>query len=258
MINSYWSNSRFADFVRGTKKPKAGTMQVWDAWERDARAAHPVRYWITETAFDAVQSRLNRLAEVPENIGIYFYNRFVSRSHVLSSPKLKPGKYYEINERVINCMFEALVDYVEVECAHANHEYDYRAAGTMPPFSTWQSVFMHVAGRRWRHPQAGIDRLLWEASLVTDMDYGVAPGDPEWNQPTHQATRAQEALALYMWWQHTRPARPDPYAEVPVNGRINRGNMAGHLRRVEITEEYAAEDVEMMVRLTRLVDNLWT
>ena len=249
MIHSYWSNSRFADFVRGSKKPKAGSAQLWETWESQARAAHPLRYWIVETGFDLVQHLFTKISLIPENVVIYLYNRFVSRSHVLSSSNLRAGKYYEIENRVLNCMFDTLVDYVEVECAHANHEYDYRAAGTMPP-TEWASVLLAIRGRRWRHPRAGIDRLLWEASLVNDMDYGAAPGDPEWNQPTFQALRAQEALALYMWWKHTRPARRDPYS-------LQRG-LAAHLDGFLIEEQHDAEDVEMMVRLVRILKSLWT
>ena len=41
----YWSCTKFADWLRGTKKLYAGTGKEWDEWDKKAKAAHSFRYW---------------------------------------------------------------------------------------------------------------------------------------------------------------------------------------------------------------------
>lgn len=37
MRRDYWSCTKFADWLRGTPKLKAGTVEEWNAWEKVAR-----------------------------------------------------------------------------------------------------------------------------------------------------------------------------------------------------------------------------
>lgn len=254
---NYWSNTRFADFVRGCGKPRAGTTAAWEAWEKQARQKHPIRYWIAEEGFDAVQRALHVIPNKWDELGTYLYNRLVSRNHVLRSDELKPGEYYEVSHRMLHCMFDTLVRYVEVESAHGNYEYWREPRPNAAP-GTWTSVAMALFGRRWSNPAAGVNRLLWEAELVTDEDYGVEPGDPRYNQPTDQALVAMEVLALYMWWKHTRPSRLDPYADLTSDDVRFPRTITGHLDRIAVSDQNDQEDDEMLVRLARLSRSLWT
>ena len=45
--SSYWSCSKFADWIRGTPKPGAGTVEEWDDWRETAKVK-AVRYWLAE------------------------------------------------------------------------------------------------------------------------------------------------------------------------------------------------------------------
>ena len=48
MRSKYWSNSAFADWIRGTDKIKVGTGKQWNAWEKQAKTFSPIRYWLAE------------------------------------------------------------------------------------------------------------------------------------------------------------------------------------------------------------------
>ena len=45
---NYWSCSKFADFIRGEKKPFALSWEDWEKWRADNKKKHPCRYWIAE------------------------------------------------------------------------------------------------------------------------------------------------------------------------------------------------------------------
>lgn len=47
----------------------------------------------------------------------FIYN-WLRNSHVLYHPELKVGEYYEIDDKFLYCNFQALVDFVEIECSN--------------------------------------------------------------------------------------------------------------------------------------------
>ena len=40
----YWNCSRFADFIRGEKKPFALQWGKWDEWKKEQRKKRPIRF----------------------------------------------------------------------------------------------------------------------------------------------------------------------------------------------------------------------
>jgi hypothetical protein len=274
---NYWSCSRFADWLRGTPKLGAGTRQQWRAWRKAAKETHPIRFWIVEEGLDYLQNFVNWPADRLNDVRYYVNNRWITRSHALTAhPRdIKPGSWCDVGSRFLPCLFNELVDFVEIEQAWHHVAWDEKARER---FKTpwWRKGWLRL--RVWRCPDAGVAYLQWAANLKLDHHMGTDPGDPEYNQPTPQALAAREILELYMWWTVERPARPDPYdasgwtkyceqrregnrdffdfedrsAEEAEQGRVS----SGRLHAIEA--EYEQEDTDMLVRLIRVRDHLWT
>jgi hypothetical protein len=277
MRNNYWSCSAFADWLRGTAKLQAGTGREWRLWEQQAKTTHPVRYWIVEEGLDAVQNIVNWPADRLNDIRYYVNNRWVTRTHALTAHRrdIRPGEWCDVGNRFLPCLFNELVDFVEVEQAwhHVLWDDEARKQYHVP---WWRSGWLRW--RTWRCPEAGLAHLDWAAGLVMDEGWGVEPDDPNYGKPTHQALAAQEIRTLYQWWTQVYCNRPDPYDASGWSAycdlRRDKGyhlldlednteeekqmSDAAHEKLREIEEAYEREDEEMMIRLIRVRHGLWT
>ena len=273
---NYWSCSPFADWVRGTPKKGALTSDGWAEWEDEAKRYHPVRYWLAEEGLSYLQDFVTWPVRKIYDVKYYINNRWVTRTHSLTAHArdIKPGNWCDVGNRFLPCLFNELVDFVEIESAWSHIAWGDKEARAKydPPF--WASGWFRW--RTWRCPQAGIDHLDWAMGLA-NTDW-CEPDDPEYGKPTGQALRAKEIKELYMWWTVTYRARPDPYdasgwTEYCEKARIlNDGRLFGSKKTPELEElstrshellqkietEYAAEDEAMMIRLIKARDSLWT
>ncbi len=277
---NYWSCSKFADWIRGIKKGAAKTGRGWRDWERDGKKLHPVRFWIAEEALDAVQNFIWWPVDKLYDIKYYINNRWVSRTNSLTAhPRdIKPGQWCDVGNRFLPCLFNELVDYVEVELAWwhiAWSKKDEKAKYNAPFWATgW------FRWRTWRCPQAGLDNLSWQRDLVwNEEEFGA--NDKNIGKPTYQAIKAQEILALYKWWTEVYPNRPDPHdaggwSAVCDRRRLKDGGGIGLFNDEDetpaerretmkalklsqkIEEQYDKEDDEMLIRLIKIRKNLWT
>ena len=270
---NYWSCTKFAEWIRGTEKPKAETGEGWDAWYKMAAAAHPIRYWIAEEALDAIQNFIWWPVDKVYEMKYYINNRWVTHTHALTAhPRDIPrGEWRDVGNRFLPCLFNELVDFVEVELAWWHIAWDQEAkAKYKAPF--WASGWFRW--RTWRCPEAGLDNLDWQLRLRVDEN------DPN-SEPTQQAKNAQEILDLYNWWTQVYPNRPDPYEasgwtaiceeERQANGgKLNLGSLGGgspaqrkrmdraHKMIDKMEREWEKEDEQMMIRLIRVRGSLWT
>ncbi len=275
-MRNYWSCSPFANWLRGTAKPSSATGRGWREWKQAAQASHPIRYWIVEEGLDAVQNFLNWPADRWNDVRYYINNRWITRSHALTAhPRdIRPGNWCDVGNRFLPCLFNELVDFVEVEQAwhHVAWDKAARAKFAVPWHRRWFRF------RTWRSAEAGLAYLDWASSLKLDTHMGVDPGSAEYGEPTHQALAAREIKELYMWWREIYPNRPDvhdasgwsEYCEM----RRNKGYEILDLedktpaeaeqcrtaldKSQEIEAAYEAEDEAMMIRLIRVRDSLWT
>lgn len=277
MRSNYWSCTKFADWIRGIEKGGAKTGRGWREWEAEGRQLHPVRYWIAEEALDAVQNFIWWPVDKIYNIKYYINNRWVTRTHCLTAhPRdIRPGQWQDVGNRFLPCLFNELVDFVEVELAwwHLAWSPEERVKYNMP---WWAVGWWRI--RTWRCPQAGLDNLAWQANLVAKEDMGLQPGDKGYGEPTYQAIKAKEILALYKWWKEVYPNRPDVHDAsgwtAYCNMRRERGDHMLDLedrtpeesemaraaldKSREIEEAYDNEDEDMMIRLIKIRQSLWT
>lgn len=272
MRSVYWSNTQFAEWIRGTPKPEAATSDGWNAWYKLAKAAHPFRYWLAEEALDAVQKFIWWPVDKLHDIKYYINNRWVTRTHALTAhPRDIPrGQWFDVGNRFLPCLFNELVDFVEVELAWNHVVWNEEArAQYKPPF--WATGWFRW--RIWRSAEAGLDSLEWQRRLTEDEN------DPE-SGPNRQAKNAQEILDLYNWWTQVYPARIEPmeasgWSKLCDEARDKAGGgwMSGlntkdpdlrkrmnkaHKVMNRMEKEYEQEDEQMMIRLIRVRHALWT
>ena len=275
MRSTYWSCSKFADWVRGTPKLSAGTSEQWDEWRQKAQGYNPVRFWIAEEALDAVQNFIHYPTDKLNDVRYYINNRWVSRSHSLTAhpQDIKPGQWQDVGNRFLPCLFNELVDFVEIEQAWHTCMWDEEARKKYSP-PWWRSGWLRW--RTWRCPEAGLAYLDW-AMTLTNKEF-IEEGEKE--EPTYQAKAAKEIKELYLWWTTTYRNRPDPYevsgwtAYCELSRLQNGGKLSWdgskdskelerasklalkELRKIEAA--YEKEDEQMMIRLIKIRQSLWT
>lgn len=273
----YWSCSPLADWIRGTNKLNAGTAEEWNEWTTRAQMKHNFRYWVAEEALGDIQDFVTWPIRSLYSIKYYINNRWVSRTHSLTSHArdIKPGDWCDVGNRFLPCLFNELVDFVEIEQAWSHIAWGDKTARAKydPPF--WASGWFRW--RTWRCPQAGVDHLDWEMTLTNEE---FLDEDKKGEAVlTSQAIRAKELKELYTWWTVTYRNRPDPhdasgwsaYCEslrnehgdnwIGMNSKDPASKKASNkamklLSKIE--KAYEKEDTEMLIRLIKIRQSLWT
>lgn len=277
-MRNYWSCSKFADWLRGTPKPKAETGKGWNIWRENAKKAHEFRYWLAEEGLDRIQDFILYIPDKIYAVKYYINNRWITRTHSLTAhPRdIHRGEWCDVGNRFLPCLFNELVDFVEVELAwwHLVWEGKEKRAKYNAPW--WRFGWWNV--RLWRCRQAGLDNLEWQRNLKYDDSYCVEPTDEKFGKPTDQAIKAQEILDLYTWWTEVYPNRPDPMKVSGWSAICDRERAEGRdLLDLESRNEqeaaekkaaldmcsvieaaYEKEDEEMLIRLIKVRHALWT
>jgi hypothetical protein len=279
--SKYWSCSKFADWLRGTKKLSAGTAEQWDDWTTSAQMKHNFRYWLAEEGLSHLQDFVTWPIRKIYDVKYYINNRFVTRTHALTAHArdIKPGQWCDVGNRFLPCLFNELVEFVEVELAWWQIAWADPAEKAKYKAPFWATGWFRW--RTWRCPQAGLDNLKWQSKLRHSVDDGWTEGDPNIGLPTPQAVKAQEVLDLYRWWKEVYPTRPDPhdasgwskYCELKrqehgetglsfmkesTNPETRALGNAALAKTHEIEQSYDDEDTEMLIRLIKVRHGLWT
>ena len=277
--SNYWSCTPFADWLRGTNKLGAATAEEWDKWHTTAKIKHNFRYWLAEEALDAVQDFITWPVRKLYDIKYYINNRWVTRTHSLTAhPRdIKPGQWQDVGNRFLPCLFNELVDFVEVELAwwHIAWDDDARKQFQAPWYARgW------FRWRTWRNAECGLANIEWQRNLRWTANE-VGEDSPEVGKLTYQAVKAQEILDLYTWWTTTYRNRLDPHDASGWNSyceaarEANGGNLwlslsedknpelkkmsnIAHEKLQEIEAKYEQEDEDMMIRLIKIRNSLWT
>ena len=235
------------DRLRGTKMPPHETLEGWKSWKQQAMLAHPFRYWFVESLIPKVaRTTLLPLAAL-SSFKYYLYNRFVAKTHTLTSRSLQKGIYHELDTRILHCLFDELVNFVECELSWI-HLLTNSSARTKFAKGFLSKLFSR------RNPAAGLAYLAWASNLTYNEDYGVDKNDLDYGKTTKQAIDAQEILELYQWWTQRYPSRVDPHNA--ATGDRESGDWIEEVVRLE--QQYLEEDEIMMIRLIKVRSGLWT
>jgi len=277
--STYWSCTKFADWIRGKPKLNVGTTEEWNDWRTDTKKDLPIRFWIAEELLDDIQNFVYWPSDKLSEIRYYINNRWVTKSHACTAhPRdIKPGDWCDVGNRFLPCLFNELVDFVEIEQAwhyciwSGENQEKYNVPWWRKGWLRWRS---------WRCPEAGMAYLTWASSLTMNEEMGVDPSDENYGKPTQQALDAKEIIELYNWWTQTYRKRPEPmeasgWSEYCDKSRDANGGafpisssrespelreMAriAHEKLYEIEAAYESEDTEMLKRLIDIRRSLWT
>jgi hypothetical protein len=276
MRNHYWTCGKFADWLRGTPNPGALTSSDWKKWHKQRQAAHPVRYWLADDGLDYLQKFVFYIPDKLYDIKYYINNRWVSRCHQLTAhPKdIKPGQWTDVGNRFLPCLFNELVDFVEVELAWWHIAWSDKDLKNKYEAPFWATGWFRW--RSWRNVQAGLDNLEWQRNLRWKEDEVSNPSSI--GELTPQAVNAQEMLDLYRWWTEERPQRVEPMEASGWSAYCESKRKAGgsvldilddddgnpidttpmHDKIRELEDKYDKEDEDMMIRLIKIRSALWT
>lgn len=276
---NYWSCSKLADTIRGTEKPSAATGEEWGAWHASAKQKHKIRYWVAEELLDKIQNFLHFIPDKLYAVKYYINNRYISRTNSLTAHRsnIRPGTWCDLGNRFLPCLFDELVNFVEVELAWKNIAFDPEARKKY-----WVPFYGYgwFRWRTWRSAEAGLDYLKWEQNLVLDESWGVEKTDDNYGKPTLQAETAVIIQELYEWYTKVYANRPDPHDISGWSDYCSRTRKDGELsdflghnnksaeereevdsmlnKLSEIEQQYDDEDTAMMVKLINVRKALWT
>lgn len=241
-MREFWSYSKFADWIRGTKRPNTDVQTQteweaeWDAWERN-QSKHKFRFWLADEGLDWIQNLIywpikNRL----DDIRFYIRNRWVTKTHLLSS-NLHKGDWHEYDDRLLHSAFDSYVDFVEREKAWFHHWpcMDCPDIANNECWTPWFGAISRLVQRC--SPESAQKYRNWAVSLGYHGDIGKA--DPDHRTLTQKDLVAEEAVILYLWWKEDRPRRSEPQ------------DIHGELANEE-------EDTAMLIRLVKIRGALWT
>lgn len=279
-MNRYYSESKPFDWLRKklqVQKPYALPLGEWERWSDHFKTTRPLAYWLTETLPDWLEKPAEWVLDPVSDLKYYILNRWVSESHKMPTG-LTPGQYHEVDQRMLHGLFTTLVDFVEVEKAHMQVICGNALERKKYNLPWWRRIHW-FRWKAWRNPQAGLDYLTWETTLVNNAEWFSDPNDPSIGKPTPQAEAAKEVLELYHWWKSVRPQRPDymdtsgwtAYCErvrekhggiMIDSGKQTEAEQeeckVALQKSTELEQQYEDEDTEMMIRLIRVRGSLWT
>ena len=277
MSSHYWTIGKFADWVRGTPKLNCGTSEEWAEWDRKVSGQSPLRYWLAEEGLDYLQKVVFYVPDTLHSIKYYINNRWVTKTHALTAhPRdIRPGNWCDVGNRFLPCLFNELVDFVEIELAWWHIAWDDTARKEFE--APWYARGW-FRWRTWRSPECGLANLEWQRQLRWKEDE-VGKDFKGLGELTPQAVKAQEILDLYTWWTNTYRNRPDPYEasgwsaaceaqrlanggklsfSTPKDPVLKKAQDKAHKLLQKIEAAYEKEDEEMMIRLIKVRHGLWT
>ncbi|NDC31041.1 MAG: hypothetical protein EBZ58_08940 [Bacteroidetes bacterium] len=252
----HWNCSKFADFIRGEKKPYALEWNKWTEWRDQQKKKRPIRYWLAEKGLSKLQNFFSFPLDIYCEVKYYIRNRWIDKTHYFQTG-LEPGHYYEFDHRLLHALFNELVIFVETEYA------------SMAKHNSINKKKKNYKFKNGRCSEAGLDYLNWESKLKYGSDWGITRKDPQYGKLTPQAISAQKIRELYLWWIEIRPNRPEPMKAAGLNwdetkeenlfgGKVTRKELSEFKKLEKIEKSYDDEDTKMLLELIKIRKEIWT
>lgn len=258
--------------------PTAASGLEWHEWKVNAKKNN-IRWFLADTLPTWVASTFIWPVERKRDLLIM---RFVRKMWRIDIPTLDKYEYHENDEQLLHCVFYIITRFVEQEKAWMQHI-----------SKSWDDLenddddaFMKTVTRARR------DKKTWKNA--NKRDYGLTYLDWEISLDNEggqsQSHTAKEIKELYLWWNDIRPARTDTmdvqgdkgvswseHCVLDTPKYDKEGNELDFLARMEVErdddklisdsaskamhdaeEEYNKEDEEMLIRLVKIRNGLWT
>ena len=110
----YWSCSKFADFIRGEKKPPYLPFEEWGVWRDRMKKERPFRYYLSDTLLSKIQDVVYFPYDVYHNVRM----RFLNRNLYLLDTGLPKGEYYDLDTRILHACFNEFSKLFEYNQKH--------------------------------------------------------------------------------------------------------------------------------------------
>lgn len=169
-FNDAWSYSKFAYWLRNVPFNHPDS-KVYAEANSNSMLHHPFRYWLSTIAIDTLQDILSMPIDFFNSIKYYINNRWVTKTHILSSSQLKIGQWHELDDRILYTVMDSFVEF----CLNDLIQYCY------PQFSTKEEILLDY-----------LDKLI----------------EPDPLNNYHEV--AAEMRTIYSWWTSIRPLRTTP------------------------------------------------
>jgi len=195
----------------------------------------------------------NLYRKVITNPLAYIHNRWINPSDrvIIKHPDYPQGHYHDTDTVMLYALFQLLVDYIEIECGN------FLSTRYETPAQTWYRRFRELPVIHWllpvpRHALRGLHHLRWEMSLK--------------DHPS-QSAAAKEMFILYRFWKHRRSERVDPFQayhslrvgkEWDSKRRITEEESLLLKEACDLEEKYEQEDTDMLTRIVKIRNCLWT
>ena len=294
--SKYWSLSPVASWLRKVGNvppmPSSGTSREWSTYHAAAKAANPFMNWVADDVLDGIQNFLCWPYDKIRDATYWFNRHYVQKQQYLDTGL--DDEYIEVDRRILFGLFNTLVQFVNCEKAWMEYICNSDKYKDVLPFYKRNWPFRHFT--RFNYPELALTYLKWEASLTQDDDwFGYSwriEGEPEavakeraenknYGTPTYQAAAAIEIMELYNWWKNIRPLRKDPldesgWSDYCDKQREKDGNDLSfldhedetpeekeHVRAIldlsnKLEETQDQEDEDMMIRLIKVRQSMWT
>jgi len=170
-------------------KPSAKTLTEWRIYHNNFEQEHPYVNKVIDI-IEALESITVYIPNKLEKLRCYIKNKYFKKYHYLKSD-LKPHEYYDLDTRMLHGLFNELVNFVEIECAHMSIVFDKPAKKKykLPFYASTRYGFLFP---EVKSAQAGLDYIEFQYLSSNDESYN-------------------KILELYNWWKNIRPIRKDPY-----------------------------------------------
>ena len=278
--------------------PTAADGMGWHNWTVKSKK-NKVRWFLAETAPDWLLSTFVWPVQRKRDS---LRMRFKSKMWRIDIATLDKYEYHENDTQMLHGMFHILTRFVKIEKAWMQH----LSNSWKDEDNIEEDGFIKHVNRARR------DKKTWRnadkrAYAFKHLDWEISLGDPKsknydksyYESKYHinpdrkhmtQAESAKEIKQLYIWWNDTRPQRPDPmdirgdkgvswseYCVLDKPAYDDKGNELNFMAILgnssdagteisdsaskvmhEAEEAYDKEDEEMLIRLIKVRKNLWT
>lgn len=271
-MNNYrnYSENKLFRYIREKvfkiSKPSSLPWGQWDIWRDKVKVENPIGWFFTETLPDWLEYPSEWFIDPISNLFYKLRNRFVSKTHIMRTG-LPAGTYHDVGTKMLHGLFTELVNFIEIEKAFMSYRFSDDFDKNVP----WWRRNWVFRWAEWRNIKAGIEHLKWEMSLD---DTSIS-----------QARSATEQMILYTWWKEIRPARIDEYEITGYHkfiiamdskygdqwhfdslgsgsGSLTADEKLEHHRLLDevnkLEEQRHEEDTEMLIRLVKERQSLWT
>lgn len=240
--------------------PGSLTAKGWRLFKQEFKEKAPIRYWLkNDLRYRVILPVKWKIDKIKDWVRYRTYARY----HIIET-ELEPG-YHETESRMLYSSFSLLKDFVEIQLAWNSYWSERRENVTF-----WQKhlpFYIYNGFKSFRSRELGLKHLDWAATLDD-------PSLPPYERSDHQAVAAREIRELYLWWVDTRPNRKleetgtysdqgldilgvldDDFDREAPDYKKYRSAMD---RNAELEEKWRIEDTEMLIRLVKIRQQLWT